>query len=396
MKKALGIFLSVIALSVSLGPQTISTGNRRKVFSASNPPIRCNSYYTTASSSYNANFCAGTAAGDLVVGFVENGYDLGTAAPPTGWSPIAHDVSTTSKVSGWWKYMTSSDISTGYVTLTFVSGYNANIALITFTGSTGAFREGTLNVTNSNGSTLTMTATTSAVASTDTMLYFAAYRASSGAVTFNRGTALNSGSTADGIGADAYEYLAAPGPISATVNFGSTGHSGGAFQAAIQNAPTYKNIWSVFPTSASATNRNNLTGTVGGAFVPAVNITVYGLGRLYISGNTQNHAAYIWDTSATSSPIATCTILAATTSDAYGYKYCSLGSPVSLTASHNYRLSIDENNGGDTWLDASNAYTWNVNAQFPLSQSWYNTSQATYPNSAGPSVLYDSLAIQYQ
>lgn len=83
---------------------------------------------------YNVAFPAGTAVGDVIVAFQENGY--GPGAIPAGWTQLSL------MNSGWTngyavgKVMTAADIATGYVTLNASGNYNGVTCCICITGTT--------------------------------------------------------------------------------------------------------------------------------------------------------------------------------------------------------------------------------------------------------------------
>lgn len=101
------------------------------------------------------------------------------------------------------------------------------------------------------------------------------------------------------------------------------------------------------PTDAA---RNDFDGAIGAGFIPVGNLIVTRLGRYY-GGSTHNHVVKIWQHGSTVTPVANATILAASTADADGYKWVTLGSPVTLTAGTRYYIVPDETNGQDTFKD---------------------------------------------
>ena len=105
-----------------------------------------------------------------------------------------------------------------------------------------------------------------------------------------------------------------------------------------------------FATWPSTAARNNVTGALGFQFVLAGPVTVTSLGRLYVTGNVQNHLIKLWRTS-DASLVLSGTVLAASASDGNGYKWVSI-SPQVVPAG-TYAIVVDETSGGDTWRDTA-------------------------------------------
>ena len=103
--------------------------------------------------------------------------------------------------------------------------------------------------------------------------------------------------------------------------------------------------------------RNDLTGTVGYTFTCGSRLTVTHLGRWYSSTNSQDHQVGIWDYAA-GTLIQSGTVLAASASDANGFKYVSVSS-VTLQPDRVYAIGSLETSGGDNWkhlFDSSNIF----------------------------------------
>jgi hypothetical protein len=103
-----------------------------------------------------------------------------------------------------------------------------------------------------------------------------------------------------------------------------------------------------FTTWPSTQNRSDAL-SVGFSFVPSVDISVTKLGR-HFGSNANNHKVQIWQDGVTGAPVATGTILVASSADANGYKWVSI-TPVTLTAGTTYRIAATED-GTDSWYDA--------------------------------------------
>jgi hypothetical protein len=148
-----------------------------------------------------------------------------------------------------------------------------------------------------------------------------------------------------------------------------------------------------FASNPSTATRNNFTGALGFAFSVSSPISVSQFGRKYLSGNTQNHAVNLWISTNTSTPIATGTILASSSSDGNGFKWVSI-TPVTLFPGNTYVIAIDETNGDDTWYGE---FTPSLQSVFTSVVAAYSTTQSTYPsNQSGSNNIYDSPAMMYQ
>ena len=138
--------------------------------------------------------------------------------------------------------------------------------------------------------------------------------------------------------------------------------------------------------------RNNFTGCVGMTFQVNTPIVVSALGRYYYSSNTQNHVVNLWVNSNTSTPLATTTVLAASSSDANGFKWASI-TPVTLVPGIQYSIAVDETSGGDLWNE-NPTYPVILQREFPLIiattggntvgyEGAYSTTQSTFPSNNG-------------
>lgn len=126
---------------------------------------------SNSATSISVTFPTGTAVGDLAICFVGHAW-IDTL--PAGWTVLYDQFD-----SIWWaaviyKVLTSGDIATGNVSVTFNNAFDCVAGIVTFIGPTGGIREseyafGTSSATITN-------ATTSAVLNTDTIIYFASSR----------------------------------------------------------------------------------------------------------------------------------------------------------------------------------------------------------------------------
>jgi hypothetical protein len=96
--------------------------------------------------------------------------------------------------------------------------------------------------------------------------------------------------------------------------------------------------------------RNDYPSCVGYEFVPAADITVTALGRAVSGTMTQNHLLRIWTVSS-QSVLTSVTVTPSSTTDALGYKYEMLSSPVTLSSGVAYRITSNENLYGDAFMD---------------------------------------------
>lgn len=108
-----------------------------------------------------------------------------------------------------------------------------------------------------------------------------------------------------------------------------------------------RDAFTSFPTTAS---RNDADFVSGHTFIPVVSMSVSQLGRFYAAGNTQNHTVAIWER-VSGTLITSGLVLAASSSDANGFKYVSV-SPVTLDPAKEYVIASQEFAAGDTWKDA--------------------------------------------
>lgn len=149
--------------------------------------------------------------------------------------------------------------------------------------------------------------------------------------------------------------------------------------------------FTTFPTTAT---RTGFTGTLGYSFSVPTAITLTQLGRLYVTGNTQNHQINVYRTD-TQALVAQATVLAASASDANGFKYITLSSPVTLSPSIQYIVSSDETSSGDAWKDQ-----WDSTDFFsPYIRRLgfaYNTTPGTYPLIQGTGVfIYNTPSMKF-
>ncbi len=143
-------------------------------------------------------------------------------------------------------------------------------------------------------------------------------------------------------------------------------------------------------------SRNNFTGCLGFQFKVASSISVARFGRYFIAQNTHNHRIDLWDVAAHVLPIATGTVLAASASDADGFKWVDI-TPITLDPAKTYRIAVAETNTEDMWKDEWNANTLPVinTAVFTTSASVFGAGvPGTYPaNTAGATTIFTTPAM---
>ena len=146
-----------------------------------------------------------------------------------------------------------------------------------------------------------------------------------------------------------------------------------------------------FPTTAP---RNDFAGAMGFRFQVSSPINVARLGRMYVSGNSQDHVIKLWISTNTSTPLASATILNSSATDGNGYKWVQI-TPITLTPGNTYAIAIDETVGGDKWKD-----TWSFGSTmqtvFTNVVSAYQGGAGVYPASgATAGQMYDAPAMDY-
>lgn len=129
--------------------------------------------------------------------------------------------------------------------------------------------------------------------------------------------------------------------------------------------------------------------TVGGS-----PITITQLGRYYVSGNTGTHALSVYEAS-DNSLVATANVdMNAGTADANGFKYVSLSTPVTLSASTSYYFVSQESNGGDQWHDLYSTVSGTSVAT--INNAVYQTGPSTFVAAGSTGNGYGPLNFKYQ
>lgn len=181
------------------------------------PTLRESSILSSSSNSYNVSFPTGAAADDVCILMAGHGF---SAQNPTGWTVIDNLAGGNFNGGAWGKQLTSSDISTGHVTLGFNGTYNGVIAIACFEGLTGDIRL-FKSERNSGGASTRSLLTSWGISTTDYVLYFGAHRAND-TVTCDAGTALETISASEASGVLTADSPAAGGAVNPTWSYPTT------------------------------------------------------------------------------------------------------------------------------------------------------------------------------
>lgn len=163
-------------------------------------------------------FPAGSAAGDKCIICAAQAFSVTT---PAGWASLDNQTGTNVNGGIFHKTLTSGDISTGSVTISFGGSFNGNIQGITFVGAPSSIRT-TLAVRSSSTSNPGVTVTTGASpVAGDIAIFFGSCRAptTQSFPTVNRGSTLENNNDANFPGVVATEVLTASGAVSAAIGY---------------------------------------------------------------------------------------------------------------------------------------------------------------------------------
>ena len=138
--------------------------------------------------------------------------------------------------------------------------------------------------------------------------------------------------------------------------------------------------------------RNDYTGWVGFGFrVGSTPITVSGLGRIAVAGNSQGHTVKLVD-AATGGDVSGGSALVMPGSATPGtFAYAALGTPVTLSASKTYYVLTQETSGADQWYD--NNTIVQTTADAAGTGPFYGTGSWTSGGAAGRS--YGPVDVKY-
>lgn len=146
-------------------------------------------------------------------------------------------------------------------------------------------------------------------------------------------------------------------------------------------------------TSLYTGTRTNHTGPVGYQFTPAQDITVTALGRPVSGSMNQSHTLRIWQVTG-QTQVASVTVTPSSSTDALGYKYAMLTTPVLLTSGTAYRIVSEEVSGqSDTWRDVG--LIANHSSLATIQGGWVGYGSGVFPggyNSGGADYGYSAPA----
>jgi hypothetical protein len=196
------------------------------------PTVRGTGMQASTAASFTVSWPSGTVAGDLALIFV--GGDWNIASTPTGWNLVDSQSGSEWNGSVIGKVLTSTDISTGSVTVTLPYSSDAAVAIITFVGQTTSALYQASQRSSSGASAASLTGNGTQQESTDYMVYFGSNRALS-TDTVSLGTQLqqmNNGASGSGVLAGGLVGTSG-GPFAVTPTFSFSSAGGGYYVAMI-------------------------------------------------------------------------------------------------------------------------------------------------------------------
>jgi len=189
------------------------------------PQLRATNSVVGTGSSLTINLPTGSQTGDFAVVLVGHGFSVNTI---TGygtccWTLMYQDVGAQYvNGGGWYKTLTSADVSNGSITFNFSGSYEGVVAMATFVGATGGAR-GWLELQSGTGSfTSPVTGPSVSAVTNDSGLYFTMNRGAS-TDTVNRGTlkeTQNNGANASGV--LYFETISSTGTVTPTFSYTGT------------------------------------------------------------------------------------------------------------------------------------------------------------------------------
>lgn len=214
---------------------TTATSNAVGPITATNPTaaVRGSRYlYVNNLATGTITLPTGSVAGDRIVVYAGHGYGI-TGIVPSGFTSLDNSAGSNYNGAVYTKVLTSGDITTGSVTVSFAGLYYGVVIAVTFVGGLTGVRVTTPLRDGSGAATRTVTTSGAPVAG-DLVLYFGSARMN-GAVTCNQGLTLQAGTpAAEGSGA-AFFGTAAGGAITAIFSY--SGSSSGDYQAIVVLQP---------------------------------------------------------------------------------------------------------------------------------------------------------------
>lgn len=181
------------------------------------PTVRGSNIQNGNASSYTVTWPTGTVAGDLAVILAGHGFGVNS---PSGWIVLDNQAGSNANGAMFAKVLTSTDITTGSVTITTGGGYFGIIVCVTFVGATTALVGFVGQRSSGGGSPASVNASTVIPGAWN--LYFG-YNRGTSIGTWSSGTVLQSATTSDGAGAAYIGLPAAPFIGTGAYSSGSTG-----------------------------------------------------------------------------------------------------------------------------------------------------------------------------
>ncbi len=210
------------------GAMTLMVGRSPVAPSGGNATVRATrKQYVNNASSAVFTFPTGSAAGDLCVIFAGHGYGTTT---PAGWTELDNRQGSNFNGACFYKFLTSGDISTGSVTISFAGTYYGHVAGVTMTGGSYPVRAYGGGRNSAGASTRTISTAQTWPVSGDLALYFGAARVNASCSTAT-GTSLQTDAQANSSMALSDELLSSGGTASETFNFG--GSPSGDYEAIV-------------------------------------------------------------------------------------------------------------------------------------------------------------------
>ena len=195
--------------------------------------LRGTGIQASSASSYSVNFPSGTVAGDTAILMVGHGWGANT---PSGWTNQNSLTGTNWNGAVFSKVLTSGDITTGHVTVTFAGSFDGTLAIVTIVGAAYYVRSVDASRNGSGSTSVSLSTANPAIGGSDLALYFGSNRAAS-TDTVSRGTMqrqANDGSAASGC---LYtEAIPSGGILSSNFLYSSAGI--GNYQAIVLISPT--------------------------------------------------------------------------------------------------------------------------------------------------------------
>lgn len=203
---------------------------RYKVYTYDPVLIRGSGINTANATSLNVPIDASSQVGDTCFVFATGLAVAGSMALPSGWTNVLNSSATIWRGRIFSKVLDSTDISTGFVTITHASASQMVAASVTIEGSSFSIKEVIARNANVNTTTTRTLGPTEAVSPTDLVLYFGSRGANSDC-NISLGTTLQDAQVASRSGRLNAYSPPMPGFVPATFTY--TPASGGDYQGAL-------------------------------------------------------------------------------------------------------------------------------------------------------------------